>query len=321
MSIINLHVNCVAYNDTKTSNNPSIRIFDVAYKLPGKPASKPKAEDYTVAPGATMPIFSGVRSTSIDGTTEFSLTKPNANQEIYRLTHTGGTAPAFRDARDLQIDNTTELTVTVNGPIAVISHTGGTALDTTDVQIGDFLKLTALSGFSQSNRGTFTIIAKTASSLTIRNSNAANETAVITASEVLAYSAGSNNKAQIEDKIKISAGFSVSSYGTYEISDVTPSYIEFRACESNGMALETGIIPGAAGLTIYHSAKKFILIAAQQKCSIELNGNTSESCIVEPIEVNNPETPGLFMKHGLTYDLSVKNLSLEPLKIIIVSVE
>src|SRR5271166_5761527 len=118
MPTLNLQLFGIAFNDTQPSNNPNLRIFDLGYKILGQPCSRPKSEDYAIAPGSQQSVFNGTRTTLIDGTTAFASTQPSPATNTYRFTATGGTLPVFRTDRLLGVDTTTELTVVVNGPLA-----------------------------------------------------------------------------------------------------------------------------------------------------------------------------------------------------------
>jgi hypothetical protein len=500
---LNLQVFSIAFNDSNPSNNPAIRVFDLGYKLLGQSVSRPKSEDYAIAPGSQQSVFNGTRITLIDGTTAFSSTQPSPATNTYRFTATGGTLPVFRTDRLLGVDTTTELTVVVNGPLAtyienystdlivnslagvpghvyqftfngtpivyasqpsqitvntvndlsylytfsfngtpinytsqggdtpssilyalsvafnlaispsvatssvngttlvitaavpstpfaitavdpnltstndsyaqilaglaaqfallipttiattLISGTGAgttltisaavpgaaivitavdsqltntlaTTMNTTNVVVGDQLFIDTGAGFSQSNAGLFTIIAKTANSLTVQNLNASGQTAtILDPTQFLAFSngGGMSNQVQIGDKVVISAGFSQADWGTYVITNVTPLWFEVSIAAPNGIPLETGIMPGAAGLVFYSAAKQFVLIAAQNTCSVQVNGDTSNSIMLQPTEPNNQERPALYLQQGTVYSLSITNLSLETLDVIVATAE
>lgn len=323
MSTLNFQLNAISFNDNKPSNNPSIRVFDLAFKILGQPVDKPMSENLCIAPGETRTIFNGTRTIAIDGTTAFTITRPDPSLNTYRFTNSAGTAPVFRTNRVPAIDNTSTFAVTINGPLATYTNTGGTALDTTNVVVGDILKIENGSGFNPVNCGRFIILAKTSTSITVQNLSAAPETVtIIDFTKVMAYSnGGSNNQIQIGDKVVISAGFSPASFGTYEIAEITPNWFEVSIAAPNGLPIEAGIIPGATGMIFYSSAKKFVLIAAQQRCSVRHNGDTSDSNILDPIEANNPERPAIYVKQGLSFSLSIKNLGLETLNVIVASAE
>jgi len=323
MAKLNLQVNTISYSDINPSNNPNIRSFDLQYKLLGVDSSNPKSEEFSVAPGETRTIFNGVRSTAIDNTTAFTISRPDISLNIYRFTNSSGTPPALRTDRLPGVDNTSQFTVSVNGPLSTYTSSGGTLLNTTNIIVGDILKIDTGAGFSQSNSGRFVILSKTSTSITVQNLNAITEAITLSDyTQFLIYSnGGSNNQTQINDKVIISGGFSPATQGTYTITEVTPNYFEVAAANPMGLPIETNVIVGSSGVIFYSSAKQFVMIAAQQKCSVQNNADTSDNTILEPIVVNNPEKPALYIKNGTTYALSIKNLSLDTLDVVVASAE
>lgn len=323
MSKVNLQVNLIAYDDVNPSNNPQIRPFDLLYKKSGISANEPVSQSKNIAAGAEMSIFSGTRTTAIDGTTEFTSTRPDPSKNTYRFEHVAGTAPVLRTDRAIGIDNTTQFAITVNGPIMTLTHSGGTAPDFSNVQVADILNILSGAGPSSSNQGRFSVLSKTVDSISVSNLSASAQTfTVLDDTKLLVYSNGaSSNQIQIGDKVIISGGFSSAAFGTYEITEVTPGWFEVSVGYPNGIPTEADVVVGASGLVFYTSAKKMVLIAAQQKCSVKINGATDDKIELSPEELNNPEKPALFITQGTVYSLSIKNLSVEPLQVLIASVE
>lgn len=318
---LNLQISSIAYQDTETSNNPQLRAWDVTYKLMGQCISKPKSENFTIQPNSDITVFDGSRVTSIDGTTQFDVLKPNSSENKYRFKHVSGTSPEFRTARAIGIDNTSQFSISTNGPLMVLTNTGGAALATGSIQIGDILRLDSGVGCSNANAGTFTIIAKTSNSITVNNTNASSQSFTVLDSDKFSiYSNGSNNQIQIGDKVTISGGFSQASYGTYEIVDVSYNFFDVLYAGTGGLPLESGITPNT-GVKFYSSSKKFIMVACQDRCAVKCNEDTSDNSIVEPVEANNPQRPGVFLKNGSVYKLVVKNLTIYPVTISVVSAE
>ena len=213
---------------------------------------------------------------------------------------------------------------TIAGVDSQLTNTVATTLNTTNVVVGDILYVGPGAGFSQANQGYFTIIAKSANSLTIQNLNSAGQTAeILDPTQFIAYSNGGgvSNQVQVGDKVIISAGFSQATQGTYEITAIAPLFFEVAIAAPNGIPIESNIIPTATGMVFYSAAKQFILIAAQQTCSVQVNGDTSNSIMLQPTEPNNQERPALYLQQGTVYSLSVTNLSLETLSIIVASAE
>lgn len=325
MSTSNLRFGWLTYNDTVAGNNPFIRVFDLAYDILATTANEPKAEDILIPASSSLTIFNGVRTTAIDGTTAFDVTKPYPTLNTYRFTRSAGTQPVFRTNRNIAVDDTTQFTISVNGPVITLTSSGGTAPDFSSVVVGDILRIDASAGVSANNQGRFTIIAKTTSSISIKNTSGVGETVTLnnTASNsFLIYSNGSSgNQVQISDKVILSAGFSQASWGTYSVTEVTPFWFEVSIASTGGIPLETGITPDATGMIFYSSAKQALLIASQDRCSVRVNGDSSDNTLLEPQEIDNPKRPALYFKHGTVYSLVINNLSLQPLKVIVASVE
>ncbi|HUM42286.1 MAG TPA: hypothetical protein PKI14_04990 [Fervidobacterium sp.] len=322
MPQLNLTINAISFKDSVVSNNPALRVFDLTLKHLGQDSLKPKAEDFTLAPGEEKVVFSGTKSMAIDNSTQLSITMPNPNESLYYITHTGGTNPLFRTERAIGIDNTTALSISVNGPLMTLTYVSGTALNTANIVIGDILRLG--NSVSLSNQGSFEVLSKTATSITVKNLNAAAESVAIqNEADMIFYSSGggSSNQVQKLDKLIISGGFSSSSFGTYEIVDVTSRFIVIKASPERGLAIESAISPTASGFIVYSEAKKFILISAQQKISVKINQETGDNHIVEPVEVGNPERSGIYLKEGSSYSLTIKNLSLSTAEVLIATAE
>jgi hypothetical protein len=325
MSTSNLRLGWTAYNDTAPGNNPYIKIFDLTYNLLGVTSAKPLAENRVIPPGATETIFDGTRITSVDGTTAFDVTKPYLALNTYRFMRTAGTQPQFRTNRAIAVDNTTEFTVTVNGPIATLTNSAGTAPNLASVVVGDVLRVDLSAGFSANNQGTFVIIAKTSNSLTVKNISAVGEVVTLTnttTNSFLVYSNGAlGNQVQVGDNVIISAGFSQATFGTYTVIDVTPFWFDVNVGAPNGLPLEAGIITGSSGLVFYSSAKRSVMVAAEDRCSVRVNGDNTDNALLEPKEIGDPSRPAIYFKHGTAYSLVIHNLSLSPLNVVVASAE
>jgi hypothetical protein len=319
MPQINVQVNAIAFYDNAPSNNPLLRAFDLTVKAFGISTTNPDQRSYILAPDEEKVIYDGTRTTLVTNSTAFNVTRPDLTKDTYRFT--GNTASAFRTERATGADTSTSLTISVNGPVSTFTVSAGT-FNTSSIQVGDILKIEAGAGCSASNQGRFSIIGKTSTSISIKNLNAAGETFTITdASKFMIYSNGGgiSNQIQINDTVILSSGFSPATQGSYQVIEVTPTWFEVDIGASNGIPLETGIVPTTSGLIFYSSAKKFVLITSQDKISVKFNTDSTDNTIVEAVEANNPEKPGILLKNGMFYKLTVKNLGLNPTSIIVAS--
>lgn len=314
MSKLNFLVFLNAYSDHHPSNDPSLSNFKWNREIDGLCVTNPLSEAFSLAPGETKTLFNGTRTLAQDGTTQYSLTQVPLSTNTYQLNWVGGTAPVFRTARTTGADNTTQVTVTQNGPLLTFASTGGTsfALLSGGVVVGDQVLIG--NNFNILNQGTFTVIAVTATSFTIENQTGVAEGPITlsAASQIQIYSAAG---VQVGDTLIISGGFSLVTQGSYLITAVTNSYLQFYSTAL--LPLEGPITTEA--IAIYSAAKSLIYLEADQNCSISING--SEICAIKPFIINNCIKPGVFMNSSTIYSLSVTNNSVNPAKLYLASAE
>jgi len=314
MSKLNFLVFLNAYSDASASNNPSLGNFKWAREINGLPAANPQSEVHPLAPGESKTIFNGTRTLSSDNTTTYSIALKPLSASNYRITHTGGTAPNFRTPRALGIDATTQFTTTLNGPLVTFASTGGTALDTSAVVVGDLVRIG--SDFNILNQGEYKVLAKTSNSITFENQTAVAEGPITPgadfADQFEIYSAAG---VQVGDTITLSSGFSAVTLGSYKVTDVTAKYVEFYSTDV--LPAETGIVN--PGLAVYSSAKNLIYIECDQKCAVTINGSLVSN--IEPFIILDSKQPGVFMLKSTVYSLSVQNNSLDAASLFIASVE
>ena len=472
MPTTNLTLGFLAYTDQKPGNNPMIRNFDLKYQIDGIAGDTPLSQDLTIPPQSAMTVFSGVRTVAIDGTTQFTVSRPYPSLNTFRFNWVGGTNPALRTNRAIGVSNSTQVAVLTNGPVATysfgtfatatdstdtpnivftaisigtignsislvfngvkatatdtidspnivftannagtagnsislsfngsstvasvvgawntdnpgnqvsytglgsvipasqvinlsggsgstigsvvsawntanpgnqVSYTGestvvpvaqtvnlssGTLLSLPGVVNGDILRVDPTAGFSPSNQGEFSIIGVSGSTVSVLNQNAVVESITLQNTgnnSLLIYGNGAaGNQPQIQDSVVISAGFSPATFGTYQLIDVTPFWFDVNITEPQGIPLEAGIMPGAAGMIFYSSSKSAVMVAAQDRCSVRLNGDTTDNNLLEPTSVGDPMRPALYFKHGTAYQVVINNLSLNPLSVIVATVE
>lgn len=325
MSILNLQLHSISFFDNKPSNNPMLRHFDLTYKLMGQKVDNPEQKIFLIPPQTFETIYDGTRANSINSLTEFDVTKPYIDKDIYRFTWNGvGANPAFRIDRNIGITTSTQFSVTVNGPIATFTLTAGPFV-TTNIQVGDILLILSNAGCSASNQGRYVILSKTTNSITVKNLDAVVETFTISdVDHFLIFSnGGSSNAPQIKDTLLISGGFSQATWGSYEILEVTPTWIEIAVGLPNGIPLQTNIAPTPSNFVIYKKLKRFVLIATQSPISVRFNDHAGDEVVVAPLDAsyNSPELPGLLLKCGDFYKLTLNNNSIFPAQVLVATAE
>jgi hypothetical protein len=305
----------VIYEDSSANNNPLAQNVNWRRTIPATVVSKPLSDKYSIPPNVSQILFSGTRTTAIDGTTVFSIALNNTNPNLYRVTYTSGTAPVFRTDRALTLSGST-ITVAINNNATATFTTSAGNFNA--VVVGDVVFVpTALTGdsslnspFNVLNGGFWTVLAKTVSVLTLMRlpgqtfSGVAEAVALTSNAQLQAFSSAG---VQVGDTLEISAGFSPVTQRTFIVSTVTPTIVEFLSTVS--LPLETGISP-VTGMAFYSSAKRFIRIETDQEIAVRLNGDTSSNCRVSPRVAGDLVTGfGSFEKWGPTWSLEVVNRS------------
>lgn len=314
MSKLSLLVHLNSYSDSVSTNSPNMNNFKWTRSLNSLTSSNPLSESISLAPGESKNIFNGTRTLNSDNTTTYSVSLKPITSNTYVIQNTSGTAPNFRTPRSIGLDATSQITVSTNGPLTIFTSTGGTLINTTSVVIGDQVRIGSL--FNVSNQGSFKIIAKSSTSITIENQIGVSEGPITLGAGFLSqFSIYSASGIQIGDSLVISSGFSSASFGTYKITDVSAESIEFYS--TSILPSETGITN--PGLNIYSSAKSLIYIESDKNTQVTINGSLSSS--IEPFIENTTIYPGIFLLKSTVYSLSLLNNSLDTSSVFIATVE
>lgn len=334
MSKLNVNSNIVAFGDADTAaTQPRLKYFDWSTSFNGISVEQPRSKEYLLDPGETRTIFSGSRSLAIDNTTEFDIELNSALSGVYRMTWVGGTAPVFRTDRALALDGE-ELTCTVNNnatmeftldPLSVPTFAGCTVGDTIFIPhttTGD-----SASPLNVLNVGFWTVLALGPNGaganrkLTCRRPageafEGVSETVTLT--DDAEFQAFSSGPVQAGDFVVISSGFSAVSQKTFQVTDVTSTWIEFASGEP--LPLEEGITPTAAGLRIYSEAQSFVRVMVDQEAVIRKNGATGDYDTLSPNAVGEIDGMAWSESWGPTWDLVVVNKSpTTPMRVIVLS--
>lgn len=288
----------------------------------------PQDPVYRIAPGATQNIFSGIRATSLDNTTQLTLTLSPLASNRYRFTWTGGTNPVFRANRNLTL-NTHTVTVVVasNGTANFTSSSAG---DFTTVQIADTLFIPGVSTgdpagpFDELNVGTWTVIGKDNTSTTLYLQRlpdtvfqALAQTVTITNNNQI--QAFTSTGLSVDDKVDITAGFSAPVQQTYLVDTVTANWFEVLA--TGPLPSFQVAVPTTTGIQFYTSSKKFVYLELDQEAIVRFNGDTSNTGRVSPLDPGMPEGVGWIGKSGPVWQLDVVNRSTETMNVVVISVE
>ena len=326
MPTLNLTYNSVCYGDIPLTSNPSQRYFDVSSRRIIS-VTNPKSDSYTIDPSSTLQLFSGLRSTSLDNTTQFTLTLSPLSNTTYRFTNTSGTSPNLRTNRSINL-STHLTTLTSNANLTLTM--AATAGDFTSVLVGDTLLIPgtstgdSVSPFSPLNEGYWIVLAKDGTSSTLQLSRLSGQPFVGMSEAVTPSSSGqvlvySSTGVQLNDKVTISLNFPQSILNAYVITAVTPSWFEVTATQP----LPVNIIstPTTAGIAFYTNAKRYIRFEVDQACYVQLNGDTGTSNTISPWAPADKNNTGFMEKSGPCWSASITNTSSCPLHLVLLSVE
>lgn len=326
MSILTIATHILAFEDADASSMPKYRLIDWSRSIQNVPCDDPQSRKYSIDPLAQEVVFDGQRTLAIDSTSRFSLGGSPLDSSRYRITWTGGTAPGFRTDRGLDLTGVA-VTVTVNSNSTVtLSVTDGTPFSV--VQDGDVVFIPGISTgdsrsvFNSMNEGYWTVLSVTATSIALSRFSgetfqALGEVVTVTAQQQV--QAFSTTGVQVGDFVTLSAGFAMAALRSYAVRAVNPSWIE--VISTSPLGSQTGVAPGAAGMTCYTNAKTFLHIEGDQEFAIRLNGATDDSQKVEPWLAGDPEKMGSYQKCGPCWKLVIVNKSPVKLNVIVLSAE
>lgn len=322
MATLRISTNVISYGDPDATAQPRLRHFDWLRAQSITDAANPRSETYTLAPGESRTVFSGVRSLTLDGTTEMEVDLVVGTAMDYRIRHSGnGLAPGFRTSRGLDLTGAT-VTVTVNANetatfgVAAGSFAGAVA--------GDVLWLPGsadgvTSPFSVANQGQWLILSATASTIVARRTedfNAeAQSVAVTDVDHVVAFSAAG---VQVGDKVEVISGFQTANRGTFPIVEVTDRSIVVRSVLP---LVDETVIPGAGSLVVHSNAKRWLRLESDQEVSVRCNGDATNLTRIVPWVAGDAAMCGEYSRTGPTYSLTLVNLSLSSAQVSLVSIE
>lgn len=304
---LNLLIHLNGYQDSNPSNNPSLNLFKWSRDHQGLDIQEPESKSLSLPAGQSLTLFSGSISTSADITTTWNIALKSGTSNTYKISKASGTSPVFRTQRTSGADATTQITVTKNATLLTFTSTGGTALNLIigGVVVGDEVRIGNL--FNSANRGKFKVLSRTATSLTIENSAGIAEGPItLGAGFTEQFDVFSSAGVQVGDKVDLITGFSSVSFGTYEITDVSPDYIEIYSLSA--LPSETSISNNPSALFIYRSSKSFVYIESSQKLEIKIDSSATPNGL-EPMNAGTTLKPGVFMSSSSMKSLEITNKS------------
>ncbi len=315
----------LAYSDGTATESPQQKAFDWGLNIRNVRVSDPKTFPGSIPAGASVTIFDGTRTTSLDNTSAFTVSlSPLDSPSRYRFTWVSGTDPGLRVDRGLTLTGQT-ITVSLNADFTANFSIGGGTFGSTaagdtifipSVSTGD-----AQSVFNEDNTGFWTVLAVISSTNiqvtrpTGTSYTAAGEAVALTSnSDIQAFTA---DGVQPGDNVTISAGFSVGTRRTYEIDKVTSSW--FEVLTGTPIALEASKTPTATGMVFYTDARQWVHVQVDQESVARFDGDTGDTNRLSPFQDGDLSQGGWSQKAGSCHKLVLVNKSISTLNYICLS--
>jgi hypothetical protein len=327
IATLNTTVKILAFADATNNSNPRLRQVDWTRDISGVSVQDPKCESHNLLAGASKTIFDGTRTTTLDGTSAFSIALLNIEgASRYRITHTGGTSPTFRTGRSLTPTGMTLVwTVNANATVTLTSSAplfggvvAGDVVFVPHTTTGDSANV-----ISVLNAGYWQVLAVSSTQnitlvrLAGQDFEGTTETTVITSnSQLRAFTAAG---VQVGDDVDISAGFSTATQKTFSVLAVTDAFVEILS--TTPLPAQTGITPSAGGMIFYTETKNFLYVESTQEVVLRLNGDTTNGTRVAPADASDPNAPGMYLKRGPTWSLVVVNRSTDAVDLTVIHSE
>lgn len=320
MNILNIITQLLSYADPCVTDNPQLRNIDWTRKISGVVIDKPESDVESLAPGESLTVFDGTRSTQLaDTTSVLQIALAASGQSRYRVTVTSGPA-GFRTAR--AVSGITGAMVTVNNNATASFAFSGATL--TGVVVGDIMRISGLvlfdSGsfaFSPSNAGLWKVISVSGSTvqavrLAGQSFNGVSETVATATNDVQFYSSAG---VQVGDTVLVTGTFAEPTQRAYEVQDVTPT--SFDIVSVLPLPLESGLAYTDGTITFYPSCKKLVYIEVDQEAVVRFNDDVSDNNRLVPVLVGTQQqgAPGFLHKYGDTYRIVVVNKSINTMQV------
>jgi len=325
---LNISMGFLAYGDVGITSNPSVRNIDRTDSIV-VPVVNPQTTAFTIAPGASLTLFNGVRSSSLANDTELALTLSPLATDRYRFTwDSTGTNPVFRTNRNLSTAGLA-LTIVVNANLT-ITVTGSSG-EFTGALVGDTVFIPGVTTgdtagpFNPLNEG-YWVILGTDGSVTLQLGRPADCNCQFTAfgqtvtpSSNYQFQAYSAAGLQVGDTVNISGGFSSVVQRAYAIVAVNP--IWFEVISNIALPVAATAVPTTSGIVFYTVAKRLCRIDCDQESVVQVNGDSGMTNRLSPWAAGDPTQMASYIKVGPTWSAVVLNISTVPMSCVLIAAE
>jgi hypothetical protein len=322
-AFLNINSSAVAFQDQVLTNNPLLKNFDWNRRLNNIQVSSPEARTFTVPGRQMITLFNSARATTIDATTLFSIKYINSG--TYRFAWIGGTNPSLAIDQALTFGATNFTVVQASNQVVTLTALSGTPFSA--VTAGATLYINGANDvstpkFNVLNSGYWNVTTASPAVLTMVRPQGVSYSAM---DETITAATGANDMVafvpttvQVGDKVRISAGFAVSTRQTYEVTEVTSDW--FKVVSSLPLPDETAITPTATGM-VFYLAKRFTRIEVNQRANVYYNGAGDQAQELEPWVSGDAAQMAWQERVGPVWSILVYNLSQVPMTVNIFSCE
>ena len=265
------------FHEDESDKSPKVKLLDISKEYQNLSISHDNSERYTLYPNDIAVIATTERSLAITGSTRVSFERINSDPAIMRLNWTSGSDPAFRANRNIGGGSNTVVQIARLSPyVCRITNTAGSTWDLSSVAMNDQIKFakntnTYTSPFSLGNQGKTFSIQKAGSNYIdfIDNGIAIEEIVNLSVNFALDLMVFSSIPVKIGDFLNITdSNVHPSNHGVYEITDVSPFYLEF----TNPYGVEeTNIAVTNTTLVVYDHLIGFVQLRATNKISLRFD--------------------------------------------------
>jgi hypothetical protein len=290
MAFLNLNIGFLAFADNQKSNQPDIRLSDIKWSLQGLPTNNFKQIPISLAPGETLTVASTERALQYSSINQFTIETKESGMKL---------KGDIGQALVKQSQNTHWKLTKANNGVCTLQAIGGDQATLGLVNSMDTVELG--SGFSTYNRGQFAVLKATSNSIQFINDLGTTET-----DDIIGNVTVFSKKIHAGDIIDLtSPEFAFPNRGSFPISKVGADYIEIANFDAFPETV-TNVFSG--GIVVYPFAYKWMMIAVDRKITVGINGSSVNHLEVEPpVEDDIAKNPGLFIKRGKVFSVTVSN--------------
>jgi hypothetical protein len=294
MSFLSLNIGILAFADAVKSQQPDIRLADIKWSLQGLQTNSFKQIPVSLAPGETLTLASTSRTLNVSNS-QLVITKKESTMRI---------AASIGQAVVKNAGDATTLwsfTKSHNG-VCKLEATGGTIPNLSLVSAGSILELK--NPFSVRNQGQFLILKSSSTSVEFINELASSEASSVTAGVDIF-----TKNIQVGDILDITASeVAFPNRGSFPVSKVGADYIELV----NPSAFPETATGVSSGIVAYPFAYKWVMAAVDRKVLMGLNGSSPSAIEIEPpVEEDIVKNPGLFIKRGRVFEVTMTNTGIQ----------